>query len=292
VRTPDILVDKDVMSGIVGEDAVAEKIASGFHFTEGPVWNAAEGCLYFSDIPANTIHQWRPETGVSVFKKPSGKSNGLTRDREGRLVVCEHAGRRVSRIEKDGSTTVIASHYDGRRLNSPNDIVVKSNGSIYFTDPPYGLSPVFGVAAAPELDFDGIYRVDGDDVSLVAADCTPNGLAFSPDEKRLYVADTERKLVLVYDVDAGGALSAGRLFAHVAGNPAPDGLKVDRNGNVFVSGAAGIWVLDPGGARLGIILVPELPANLAWGDADWSTLYVTARSSVYRVRTRTAGVPV
>jgi gluconolactonase len=280
------------MRSIVGRDAVAEVIASGFHFTEGPVWDAAESCLYFSDIPANTIHRWRLGGGNSVFKKPSGKSNGLTRDREGRLLVCEHAGRRVSRIEKDGSTTVIASRYDGRRLNSPNDIVVKSDGAIYFTDPPYGLGPVFGVDEVPELDFAGIYRVNGDAITLAADNCTPNGLAFSPDEKQLYVADTERNLLLVYDVDAAGGLSTGRLFARIAGAPAPDGLKVDRNGNLFVSGAEGVWVLDPNGAHLGIIPVPELPANLAWGDADWSTLYVTARSSVYRIRTRTAGMPV
>jgi gluconolactonase len=229
-----------------------------------------------------------------VFRQPSGKSNGLTRDREGRLLVCEHAGRRVSRLDKDGSTSTVASHYKGHRLNSPNDIVVKSDGAIYFTDPPYGLNPVFGVAEAPELNFAGIYRVaaDGADVVAVADDCTPNGLAFSPDEKRLYVADTEENLVLVYDVDAAGGLSAGRTFARISGSPAPDGLKVDRNGNVFISGGGGVWVFDPGGTHLGIIPVPELPSNLAFGGADWSVLYITARSSVYRVQTKTAGVPV
>lgn len=202
------------MQGIVGRDAVAEMIASGFQFTEGPVWDAAEGCLYFSDIPANTIHQWRPDDGASIFKRPSGKSNGLTRDHQGRLLVCEHAGRRVSRVEQDGVTTVIASYYDGCRLNSPNDIVVKSDGAIYFTDPPYGLGPVFGVDEAPELDFAGIYRVNGDDVALVADNCTPNGLAFSPDEKQLYVADTERNLVLAYDVDVWRPCRGAPVCAH------------------------------------------------------------------------------
>lgn len=289
-----IAIEMDAMRSIVAKDAVVEMIASGFHFTEGPVWDAANDCLYFSDIPADTIHQWRPNRGVSVFKEPSGKSNGLTCDREGRLLICEHAGRRVSRLEKDGSASTVASHYRGRRLNSPNDIAVKSDGYIYFTDPPYGLNPVFGVAEAPELDFAGIYRVapDGSDIVAVAEDCTPNGLAFSPDEKRLYVADTEQNLVLIYDVDAAGGLSAGRLFARIAGSPAPDGLKVDRHGNVFVSGGGGVWVFDPGGVRLGIIPVPELPANLAWGGADWSALYITARSSVYRVQTKTAGLPI
>jgi gluconolactonase len=283
------------MSNIIAKDATIETIGSGFFFTEGPVWDAAQDCLHFSDIPASTIHRWQPNVGLSVFRSPSGKSNGLTHDREGRLIVCEHAGRRVSRIEKDGSTKTIASHYKGRRLNSPNDVVVKSDGYIYFTDPPYGLNPTYGVAEYPELDFAGVYRVapDGSDMAVVTADCTPNGLAFSPDEKRLYVADTEENHVLVYDVDPDGGLSGGRLFAQMPGNSlAPDGIKVDRNGHVFVTGAGGVWVFEPGGARLGIIPVPELPANLAWGDADWSTLYITARTSVYRVRTNTTGLPV
>lgn len=283
------------MSSIIAKDATVEMIGSGFFFTEGPVWNAGDSCLYFSDIPANVIHQWRPDTGMSVFRTPSGKSNGLTRDREGRLIVCEHAGRRVSRIEKDGRATTVASHYKGGRLNSPNDVVVKSDGYIYFTDPPYGLNPTFGVAEYPELDFAGVYRVapDGSDIAAVADDCTPNGLAFSPDEKRLYVADTEANHVLVYNVDAAGGLSGGRLFAQIPGSGlAPDGIKVDRDGHVFVTGAGGVWVFDPGGGRLGIIPVPELPANLAWGDADWSALYITARTSVYRVQTKTAGLPI
>jgi gluconolactonase len=283
------------MSSIIEKDVVAETIASGFTFTEGPVWDAAHGCLHFSDIPASVIHRWHPDAGLSVFRTPSGKSNGLTRDREGRLIVCEHAGRRVSRIEADGRTTTIASHYQGRRLNSPNDVVVKSDGAIYFTDPPYGLNATFGVAERPELDFAGVYRAvpDGSDVAVVADDCTPNGLAFSPDEKRLYVADTEANHVLVYDVDAVGGLSGGRFFVQIPGSSlAPDGIKVDRGGRILVTGAGGVWVFDPDGSRLGIIPVPELPANLAWGDADWSALYVTARTSVYRVRTKTAGVPV
>lgn len=283
------------MSNIIAKDAAVEAIGSGFYFTEGPVWDAEFGCLHFSDIPRNTIHQWRPGSGMSVFRSPSGKSNGLTRDREGRLIVCEHAGRRVSRIEKDGNATTIASHYQGRRLNSPNDVVVKSDGAIYFTDPPYGLNPTFGVAELPELDFAGVYRVPpgGGECAVVAADCTPNGLAFSPDERRLYVADTEENLVRLYDVDPDGSLSGGRVFARMSGSPlAPDGIKVDRAGHVFVTGAGGVWIYEPGGTRLGIIPVPELPANLAWGGSDWSTLYITARTSVYRVRTTTKGLPV
>jgi gluconolactonase len=286
-------METDAMSSIIAADATVEKIASGFHFTEGPVWDDANGCLYFSDIPADTIIRWRRDEGVSVFRRPSGKANGLTRDRNGRLLVCEHAGRRVSRIEQDGSTVVVASHYKGRRLNSPNDIVVKSSGDIYFTDPPYGLNPVYGVAAEPELDFAGIYRVsaDGRNIVAVAEDCTPNGLAFSPDEKRLYVADTERNLVLAYDVTAAGNLSGGRQFARIDGRPSPDGLKVDRDGNIFVSGEGGVWIFDPAANYLGLIPVPELPANLAWGGVDRSVLFTTARSSVYCVQTKTAGLP-
>lgn len=283
------------MSNIVAQDAVVERIGSGFHFTEGPVWDASNNCLHFSDIPASIIHQWQPDVGLTVYRSPSGKSNGLTRDRAGRLIVCEHAGRRVSRVSEDGTATTVASHYEGRRLNSPNDVVVKSDGAIYFTDPPYGLNPVFGVAEPPELDFAGVYRVspDGDAVELMTDECTPNGLAFTPDERRLYVADTEENLVLVFDVGIGGRLTGGRLFAEIPGNRlAPDGIKVDRAGNVFVTGDGGVWVFDPNGARLGVIPVPELPANLAWGDEDWSTLYITARTSVYRVRTKTTGLPV
>lgn len=288
-------VQKSAMSNILAKDATIETIASGFMFTEGPVWDAARGCLHFSDIPASAIHQWQPDGSVSVFLSPSGKSNGLTRDRQGRLIVCEHAGRRVSRIEADGSVTTVASRYRNSRLNSPNDVVVKSDGSIYFTDPPYGLNPVYGVAEYPELDFTGVFRVppDGGEIVAVADDCTPNGLAFSPDEALLYVADTEANVVLVYDVATDGALQGRRVFAPIPGSSmAPDGIKVDRDGRVFVTGAGGVWVFDTGGTRLGIIPVPELPANLAWGDDDWSTLYITARTSVYRVRTETVGVPV
>lgn len=291
VRSHAITSNGSGMNGILPRNAEIEKIASGFYFTEGPVWDPKHECLYFSDIPMDVIHQWTPNGGHSAFKKPSGKSNGLTLDPDGNLLVCEHARRQVSRIERNGKATTIASHYKGRRLNSPNDIVVKTDGYIYFTDPPYGLNATFGVAEAPELEFAGIYRVDpdGSELAVVADNCTPNGLAFSPDEGRLYVADTEQNLVLVYDVSRDGFLSSGKLFARVDGSPAPDGIKVDRNGHVFVTGGGGLWVFDPNGVFLGLIPVPELPANLAWGDADRSALYITARTSVYRIQTKTAG---
>lgn len=282
------------LRNIVADDAAAEIVASGFHFTEGPVWDAVHGRLHFSDIPASVIHEWQPGIGTSVFRSPSGKANGLTRDRDGRLIACEHANRRVSREQTDGSFGTVASHYRGSRLNSPNDVIVKSDGYIYFTDPPYGLNPVYGVAEQPELDFAGVYRVapDGSEIAAVAKDCTPNGLAFSPDEKLLYVADTEANHVLVYSVGSGGGLSGTRLFAEIPGSSlAPDGIKVDRDGHVFTTGAGGVWVFDPGGTRLGVIAIPQLPANLAWGDDDLSALYITARTSVYCVQMKTKGLP-
>jgi gluconolactonase len=278
---------------IVQEGSTVERLARGFIFTEGPVWDSAGGYLLFSDIPGNRIVRWTPGEGVSDFRAPSGKSNGLALDRQGRLIACEHANRRVSRTEEDGSVVAVASHYKARRLNSPNDVVVKSDGSIYFTDPPYGLNPMFGAVGEPELPFYGVYRVAPDgDINLLVSDSVPNGLAFSPDESLLYVADTERNHLRVFDVDTAGKALNGRVFAEIPGEPlAPDGLKVDVEGNIYVTGKGGIWVLDPEGRRIGIIPVPELPANLAWGDPDWKTLYITARSSLYRVRLNVAGGP-
>ncbi len=249
----------------------------------------------FSDIPANRIIKWTPQRGISNFRYPSGKSNGLTRDRMGRLIACEHANRRVSRTERDGTIVAIASHYQGKKLNSPNDVVVKSDGSVYFTDPPYGLNPVFGTPERQELQHYGVYRLspDGDQLKLLIDDSVPNGLAFSPDETFLYVADTESNHIRVFDITEDGDAVNGRLFAEIYGDPlAPDGMKVDSEGNVYVTGSGGIWVLNSEGRRLGIIEVPELPANLAWGDEDWKTLYITARTSLYRVRTEISGIPV
>ncbi len=286
--------DMKALKGIVADGVEAERIATGFLFTEGPVWDAGEGCLYFSDIPSDVIHRWHPDRGCAVMKAPSAKSNGLTRDRDGGLLICEHAGRRVSRMDADGGTQAVATHYKGRRFNSPNDIVVKSDGAIYFTDPPYGLNPTFGAPGRSELGFCGVFRVapGGGDIEAVADSYTPNGLAFSPDESRLYVADTEANVLLVHDVGPAGGLSPARMFAAIDGHPAPDGVKVDRDGNVYTTGEGGIWVLSPDGATRGVIPLPEMPANLAWGGDDWSVLYVTARASVYRVPTLTSGIPV
>ncbi|MDQ7783923.1 MAG: SMP-30/gluconolactonase/LRE family protein [Desulfomonilaceae bacterium] len=271
------------------------KLGTGFQFTEGPVWDARGEYLLFSDIPGDRISRWTSQEGLSVFRSPSGKSNGLTLDGRGRLVACEHANRRVSRTEEDGTVVTIASHFQGKKLNSPNDVVVKSDGSVYFTDPPYGLNPMFGTMGRQELPFYGVYRLspDGSDLKPVIVDSVPNGLAFSPDESLLYVADTEKNHVRVFDVDAAGNTANGRLFADLPGEPlAPDGMKVDTEGNLYVTGKGGVWVFDPKGVRLGIIPVPELPANLCWGESDWKTLFIAARSSVYRVRLAVAGIPV
>ncbi len=282
---------------ILPPGARPEKIAGGFGFTEGPVWHQEEGALYFSDIPANRIYRWTPETGAVVFREPSGNSNGLTRDLQGRLLACEHGNRRLSRAEPDGSLLALAERYQGSRLNSPNDVVVRSDGSIFFTDPPYGLYQADGTVAGQELPFQGVYRLspDGTLALLVADFERPNGLGFSPDERRLYIDDTHRMHIRVFDVSPAGDLSNGRVFAEM--QPAddegvPDGLKVDRQGNVYCTGPGGVQVFDLSGAYLGTIAMPEVTANLAFGGDDWRTLFLTASTSLYRVRVGIPGVPV
>lgn len=272
---------------LVAPDAKIEKLAEDFQFTEGPVWNP-EGFLLFSDIPADQIKKWSPAGGVTTFREPSGNSNGLTYDRQRRLIACEHGNRRVSRTEPDGTITTLADRYEGQRLNSPNDVVVKSDGSIYFTDPPYGIQP-----DEAELSFNGVYRIGPDrKLTLLVKDFErPNGLAFSPDEKLLYIDDSQRQHIRVFDVQADGTLAKGRVFADMQGegDGVPDGMKVDGRGNVYCTGAGGVWVFDPKGTHLGTIQPTEVPANCAWGDADGQTLYMTARTGLYRVRLKVKG---
>ena len=279
---------------IVSETASIEQIATGFGFTEGPVWCGDH--LIFSDIPRNrmvrlAMRHEGPE--VTTFRTPSGNSNGNTLDRSGRLVSCEHSARRVSRTEADGTVSVLAERYHGKRLNSPNDVVVRSDGSAFFTDPPYGLTDF---TKWKELSFNGVYRRAPDgELALLADDFErPNGLAFSPDESVLYVDDTARGHIRAFDVSADGSISNGRVFADIRGaEPGnPDGMKIDQKGNVYCTGSGGFWIIDPGGNRLGRVLMQEIPANLAWGDSDWRTLYMTARTSVYRMRLQVPGVPV
>lgn len=281
------------------------KLADGFTFTEGPVW--AGDRLYFSDPNENRIYDYRSDGRLAVFRENSGYtgadidrygqpgSNGLTLDGQGRLTINEHGRRRVTRLESDGRLTVLAGQYDGKRLNSPNDLVYRSDGSLYFTDPPFGL-PAGYDDPEKELPFSGIYRVQDGGVTLLAKDLKgPNGLAFSPDEKYLYVGnwDTERKIVMRYPVKREGSLGRGKVFFDMSDAPeeeALDGLKVDQAGNLYVSGPGGVWVLSAKGRHLGTIVGPRPIHNFAWGDPNGKTLYLTARDSLYRLPLLIEGV--
>jgi len=272
------------------EHARVVRVATGFRFVEGPVWIAEEKRLLFSDIPANRIYRLAGDGHVMTFREPSGNSNGLTLDQKGRLIACEHGNRRVTRTEKDGSVTPLADRFQGKKLNSPNDVVVKSDGAIYFTDPAYGIT-----SDQQEQPLAGVYRVspDGKEISLVADDLArPNGLAFSPDEKKLYIDDSERRHIRVYDVRDDGSLSGGSLFhdMNVSIPGSPDGMKVDIHGHVYCTGAGGVWVFDADGKHLGTIVTPEKPSNCAWGNDDWRSLYITAIASVYKIRVNTPGI--
>lgn len=265
-----------------------EKLSSGFKFTEGPLWHPY-GFLLFSDIPADTIYKWTPDGKISVFRRPAGHPNGNTLDREGRLITAEH-DRRLVRAEQGDVLMTLAERYQGKRLNSPNDVVVKSDSSIYFTDPPYGIKK-----EQEELGFSGVYRLGQDSkLTLLVKDFVrPNGIAFSPDEDKLYVSDSEKGHVRVFLVKPDGTLSNGQTFAELKGpsnTGVPDGMKVDVRGNVYCSGPRGVWVFSPDGQLLGKIIVPEVVENLAWGDKDYKTLYITASTSLYRIRLNIAGI--
>jgi gluconolactonase len=304
----DVLRLDPAVDKIVPPDAKVEKLAGGLRFTEGPVWTRDGGYLLFSDLPANAIMKWSSSGGVAVFRKqiftgtyPDGVligSNGLTLDRQGRVVAAEHGNRRISRFEKDGKTTVLADRFEGKRLNSPNDLVVKQNGDIYFTDPTglYGAYPDGPDKPKQELDFNGVYRVTAaGNVDLLTKDVPyPNGIAFSPDEKRLYVANTRpEKFWMVFDVQADGTLSNARKFYDATketGQGVPDGMKVDRAGNLYMTGPGGILIVSSDGKHLGTIQLPEIPANCAWGDADGKSLFITARTGLYRIKLNIAGV--
>jgi len=280
---------------VVGASVDFERIATGCKFTEGPLWHPAGAYLLWSDMPDDHIRRWSAAEGVRTFRKPSNKSNGLTWDRQGRLLACEHATSRVSRTEPSGEIVALATHYAGKELNSPNDIVCATDGSIYFTDPTYGRMDYYGVPREPELGFRGVYRVGTDPKAtvLLADDFSqPNGLCFSLDGRRLFVNDTERQHIRVFDLGANGTLSGGKVWARTVGEGegAPDGMKIDSAGNVYCTGPGGIHVFGPAAACLGVIRVPEPAANLAWGDADLRSLYITATSSVYRIRVKVPGL--
>jgi len=296
---------------IVSPGTRLEKLAGGFLFTEGPVWVPATanvpGHLLFSDPNNNTIYRWSHEGQVSVFRTKSGYSgfnigeyhqpgsNGLTLDKQGRLTINQHGNRRVIRVEPRGNITVLADRYDGKRLNSPNDLVYRSDGALYFTDPPFGLPRVFD-DPRKELPYSGVYCVKDGTAKLVSTDLdAPNGIALSPDEKTLYVNNwnEKRKVILRYDVNQNCTLTNGRIFfdmTNAPGNDALDGLKVDPEGNVYATGPGGLWIISPTGRHLGLIKGPEDPHNMAWGDDDGKTLYITALSGLYRLRMNIAGV--
>jgi gluconolactonase len=281
---------------VVGPEVLFERIATGCLFTEGPLWHPSERYLLWSDMPADHLRRWSARDGVSTFRKPCNMSNGLTWDRAGRLLACEHASSRVTRTERDGTITALATHFEGKQLNSPNDIVCAADGGIYFSDPPYGRMKFYGVPREQELPFQGVYRVGSDaktPVLLVDDFDRPNGLCFSLDGGRLFVNDTARRHIRLFDVTAAGALAGGRVWAETVGEGegAPDGMKLDTAGNVYCCGPAGIHVFAPDATCLGVIHVPERTANFAWGDPDYRSLYITASTSVYRIRVRVPGLP-
>jgi gluconolactonase len=300
--------DDNGLSGLVSASE-PERICTGFLFTEGPVWVPSDDCLLFTDIPAHRINRWRPRsTEAEVYRAESGFANGLTLDHEGNLLACEHRNRRVSRSpyapgaesppQPDaGGETTVADRHDGKRFNSPNDVVVDDDGAIWFTDPTYGLDkPVEGSLGGPkEIPFQGVYRVSLDGtIACVADDFTqPNGLAFSATRSHLYVNDSHENVVRRFKVGADGGLTGGERIADMGNDPRPgcaDGMKVDEDGRIWSTGPGGVWVLDPDGVLLGVLRLPEVTANCCFGGPEFSTLFVTATSSVYQIETLVRGV--
>jgi gluconolactonase len=281
---------------VVGDSVAFEQVATGFLFTEGPLWHARDHYLLFSDMPGDHLRKWNAQDGVTTFRRPANQSNGLAWDRDGRLLTCEHTTSRLTRTEHDGRITVLASHYDGRELNSPNDVIVHSSGTIYFSDPTFGRAEFYGNPRECDLPFRGVYAVqpDGSGLRLLADDFgQPNGLCFSADEKQLFINDTEKQHIRVFDVRPDGTLAGGRVWAQTTGEGAgaPDGMKIDSRSNLYSCGPGGIHVFAPDAACLGVIQVPEYTANFAWGDSDYRSLYITASTSLYRIRTRVPGRP-
>ena len=306
---------------IIPAGATLEKLATGFTWTEGPVW-IPTGYLLFADIPSNSIRKWTPAGEASIFMQPSGYkgaapyggpepgSNGMTLDSHGRLTVAGHAQRNVWRLEQvnaKAQVTILADSYQGKQLNSPNDLVYKSDGTLYFTDPPYGLRTQKENDPEKQLEFSGVYRLPSatsqkpgapparDQLQLLVKDLPrPNGIAFSPDEKYLYVNNSEpKKIWMRYTVKADGTITDGKLVFDASSDPrpgSPDGMKVDRNGNLYSAGPGGVWIFSPAGKHLGTIDISEKVGNLAWGDADHKTLYITASSSVYRISLKIPGI--
>jgi gluconolactonase len=293
------------LDALVPKDAQIEKLSGGFTFIEAPLWRPS-GVLWFSDVVGNVVRQWSPDGKVTEILKPGGYDgnslpaggyigpNGMVNYKDGSVLVCQHGNRRIALIGADMKVSTFIDKFEGKKINSPNDLIFKSDGSLYFTDPPYGL-PKQDDDPAKELKFNGVYRWANGKLQVVIKDMTrPNGLAFSPDEKTLYVAnsDEKKRVWMRYDVAPNGAVSNGKVFADVTAEKeagVPDGMKVDSLGNVYASGAGGVWVFSPDGKHLGTIKPPEEPANVGWGD-DGKTLYITAVTGLYRIKLAVAGV--
>jgi gluconolactonase len=291
-------VKSDALAELIDPSAEVERLATGFTFTEGPIWNQQGEYLLFSDMPGDVRRRWSEQAGVEEVMRPSNKCNGMVYDAEGSLLVCEHVTSSLVREQPDGTRETIASHYRGKELNSPNDVVTRSDGTIYFSDPSYGRMPGFGLEREQDLSFQGVYRIPpgGGEPELVVEQDEfeqPNGLCFSPDESLMYINDTPRALIRLYDVQADGALSNGRLFFDGIGSGVieegiPDGMKCDERGDIWVTGPGGVWVISGAGEHLGVVGVPENVGNLAWGGAGYKTLYMPSSTSLYRVQTKAA----
>lgn len=288
---------KPEFRNLIDEHAPVRQLGSGFEFTEGPIWHPKDKYLLFSDLPGDVRRRWDRSGGVREVLRPANKGNGMTYDRDLNLIVCEHVTSSLARFRPDGTREVVASHFEGKELNSPNDVCVKSDGSIYFTDPWYGRMPGFGVERPRQLGWQGVFRVPpgqtGGEPQLVVDRylfSMPNGLCFSPDERLLYINDTEQANIRVFDAAPDGSLSNGRIFASGIKNTlkpgVPDGMKCDQQGNVWVTAPGGVWVYTPNGELAGKLDIPELVANLHWGGDDWRTLFLCASTSLYAVETK------
>jgi gluconolactonase len=280
---------RPVFRSLIDASAPARVIGSGFQFTEGPIWHPTQDYLLFSDIPANARGRWDRAGGARIDAHPTNKGNGMTRDSRLNLIVCEHATSSVARFDQDGTRELLASHFEEKELNSPNDVIVGTDRAVYFTDPTYGRMPYYGVERRAQLGFQGVYRIPpggGDPQLLVerAMFSQPNGLCFSPDETLLYVNDTAQTNIRVFEFQ-DGTLRFIRIFASGISDPnkqgVPDGMKCDAHGNIWVTAPGGLWVYEPGGDLIGKVVIPENCANLHWGGPDWRTLFVTAMTSVY-----------
>ena len=292
-----IAVHSEKLRELVDENAEVEQLATGFTFTEGPIWHP-DGYLLFSDMPGDVRRKYTPGQGVEEVMRPSFKCNGMTLDANLDLIVCEHVTSALWREKRDGSKELLAYHFEGKYLNSPNDVCVRSDGSIYFSDPWYGRFPGFGIERARDLGWQGVFRIPPgggpEDIELVVDQNEfemPNGVCFSPDESLVYINDTPRAHIKVYDVNDDGTVSNGRMFFDGIGTGVieegiPDGMKCDERGNIWVTGPGGIWVISAEAEHLGVINIPENTGNLSWGGDDWHTLFIPSSTSLYAIRTK------